>query len=115
MGVQPVAHQLEFAIRGNEADGAVILEPRKTDTLVELDVLHLDGLSSRCATCGLEHDLVVQTQTKFRHTTQITLHLDSTENLRSQHVTRRGHEEVKGLHNIKEDFVLAVPDTLTSP
>lgn len=40
--VQPVAHELEFAIRRDKTDCAVILEARESDTLVELHILHLD-------------------------------------------------------------------------
>lgn len=85
--VQSVAHELEFAVRRDETDCAVILEARKSDTLVELHVLHLDRLASCSTTRGLEHGFVVQAQSQLWHTTQIALHLDSAQNLRAQDVS----------------------------
>lgn len=113
--VQPVAHKLEFSIRGDKADCTIVFETRQTDALVELDIFHLHGFSSRCATRGLEHDLVVQPQTELRHSTQIALHLHGAQDLRSQDVSGGGYKEVQGFDDIEEDFVLAVADSFASP
>lgn len=113
--VQPVAHELKLPIRRNKADRAIVLEPRKTHTLVELDVFHLHRLASRSAPCCLEHDLVVQPQTQLWHSTQIAFHLDRAQDLGSQDVAGCGNEEVQGFDDIEEDLVLAVADSFTSP
>lgn len=85
--VQPVAHKFELAVRRDEANCAVILEPGESNTLVELDILHLDGLASGRATSGLKHDLVVQTQPQLGHTTQVAFHFDGAQNLGPQDVS----------------------------
>ena len=115
MCVQSVAHELEFTIWGNEADRSVVLEARESDTLVELDVFHFDRFASRGTACGLEHNLIIQSQPQLWHTTQVALHLDGAQNLRSQDISVRRDEKVKGLNDIQEDFVLAVTNTLASP
>ena len=74
--VEPVAHQLELAVRRDEADGAVVLEARQPHALVELDVLHLDRLAPRRASRRLEHGLVVEPEPQLRHARQVALHLD---------------------------------------
>lgn len=43
---------------------------------MELDVFHLDGFTSRCTTCRLEHNFIVETKSKLRHARQVALHLD---------------------------------------
>ena len=45
LGVQAVRHELEVTIGGDEGNGAVSVEARQADTLVELDVFHLNSLS----------------------------------------------------------------------
>lgn len=41
MSVEPIGHELELSVRRDERDGAVVLEAREANTLVELDVLEL--------------------------------------------------------------------------
>lgn len=41
-----VRHELKLSVRRDERDRAIVLESREPDTLVELDILHLDCLSS---------------------------------------------------------------------
>ena len=43
---QSIAHQLELSIRRNERDRPIVLESSESNTLMELDVLHFDGLST---------------------------------------------------------------------
>lgn len=50
-------HEVEGAVRGNEGDGAVVLEPCQPHTLVELDVLHLHALVLAAASLRLEQHL----------------------------------------------------------
>ena len=85
-------HELEFAVGGDERDGAVDIEAREThasakeaerreavtqgekggNILVELDVFHLDALALGCgAAVRLEQQLVVQAQLQLRHATQV--------------------------------------------
>ena len=45
VGVEAVGHQLKLPVGGDEGDGAVVLEARQTDTLVELHVLQLHGFT----------------------------------------------------------------------
>lgn len=113
--VQPVAHELELAIRRNETNGTVVLEPRQSHALVELDVLHLDSLPPRGASRRLEHGLVVQSQPQFGHPAQITLHLDGAQDLRPQDVSVRRDEQVERFDHIQEHLVLAVADAFASP
>eukprot|EP00964_Phaeocystis_antarctica_P161881 scaffold135140_cov65-Phaeocystis_antarctica.AAC.1 len=42
---EAIAHQLELAVGRDERDGAVILEAREADALMELDILHLHRLA----------------------------------------------------------------------
>ena len=44
-GVEPIRHELALAVRWYERDGAVVLEARQTDTLMELHVLQLHCLT----------------------------------------------------------------------
>lgn len=113
--VQSVTHELKLAIRRDEADRPVILEAGQPHTLVKLDILHLHGLASRSAAGSLKHGLVVQSQPQLRHTTQITLHFDSAENLGPQHVPVRRDQQVQRLNHIQEHLVLAVADAFASP
>jgi len=113
--VQAVTHELKLAIRGNETDCSVILKPRQSHALVELDVFHLDSLASCSAARGLEHGFVVQTQPQLGHTAQITLHLNSTQNLGPEHVSVRRHQQVERFDHVQENLVFAVADALASP
>ncbi len=113
--VEAVRHELEFAVGRNEADGAVVLEAREAHALVELDVLHLDGLAARRAPCRLEHDLVVEPQAQLGHARQIALHLDGAQDLGAQHVAVGRHQQVERLDDVEEHLVLAVPDALGAP
>mmetsp|Transcript_7049 Transcript_7049/g.17211 ORF Transcript_7049/g.17211 Transcript_7049/m.17211 type:complete len:226 (-) Transcript_7049:752-1429(-) len=59
--VEAVGHEIEFAVGGNEGNGSVVFESRQPHTLVELDILQLDGLSFglvRPPGC-LKHEFVV--------------------------------------------------------
>lgn len=82
---------------------------------MEFDILHLHRLASCSATRCLKHNLVVQPQSKLRHSTQIALHLNGTQDLRSQDISGSGDEEIQGFDDIEEDFVLAVADSFASP
>lgn len=86
LGVEPITHQLEFTVGRNEADRSIILKPGKSHTLMEFDVFHLDGLSSCCSTGRFEHDFVVKPKSKFGHTAEVTLHLDSAQDLGTQDI-----------------------------
>lgn len=48
LGVEAVAHELELAVGRDERDGAVVLEARQANALMELNVLHLDRFAARC-------------------------------------------------------------------
>ena len=50
-------HEVEGAVRGNEGDGAVVLEPCQPHTLMELDVLHLHALVLAAAPLRFEQHL----------------------------------------------------------
>lgn len=39
--VEAVGHQLELSVRGNEGDGAIVLESRQAHTLMKLHILQL--------------------------------------------------------------------------
>ena len=71
MGVEPVGHQFEFAVGGDEADGAVVFEAREADALVEFDVFHFDGFAAGGAAGGFEHDFVVETEAEFGHSRKV--------------------------------------------
>ena len=110
-----VRHELELAVGRDEADRPVVLEARQAHALVELDVLHLDGLPARVAARALEHYLVVQPEPKFGHARQVALHLDRAEDLRADDVAVRIHKQVDALDDVQEDFVLTVADTFGPP
>ena len=87
--VQSIAHELEFSVRWNETDSSIILEPRQSDTLMELDVFHLHRFPSCRSACGLKHDLVVQPQAQFGHSTQIALQLHGAQDLGAEDIASR--------------------------
>ena len=64
----------------------------------------------RTSTGRFKHDFIIQTQTQFRHSTQVALHLHRTENLRSDDVSIRIDEEIDRFDDVEEDFVLAITD-----
>lgn len=113
--IQTIAHQLKFAVGWNEADGAIILKSRQAHTLMELDVFHLHSFPPSRSACRFEHDLVVQAKTQFRHTGQVTLHLNRTKNFGPEHVPTGADEKVERLNDVQEDFVLSIADTFASP
>ena len=43
---EAVGHEFEFAVGGDEGDGAVVFEAGEADALVEFDVFHFDGFSA---------------------------------------------------------------------
>lgn len=75
LSIQSVAHQFEFAVWGDEADGSIILEPAKPYALVKFDVFHFHRLPPGCSSSRLKHDFVVESQSQLRHSRQIALHL----------------------------------------
>ena len=54
---------------------------------MELDVLHLDRVSSCVASRAFEHNLVIQAETKFWHAGKVALHLDRTKNLGTNNIS----------------------------
>ena len=60
--VEPIAHQLKFAVRWDETDGSIVLEPAQSNALMELDVFHLYRFSSRRPSRRFKHHLVVETK-----------------------------------------------------
>lgn len=115
LGVEAVRHELELAVRGDEGDCAVVFEARQAHALVELDVLHLNGLAARGAARRLEHDLVVEAEAQLGHPAEIALHLDGAEDLAAQHVAVGADEQVQALDHVEEHLVLTVPDALGAP
>mmetsp|Transcript_45275 Transcript_45275/g.120078 ORF Transcript_45275/g.120078 Transcript_45275/m.120078 type:complete len:245 (-) Transcript_45275:202-936(-) len=114
--VQSVVHQLELPIWGDEGDGAVVLEPCESDALVELDVLHLHGLSlGNGPTCRLEEKLVVEAKLELGHPREVRFHLERTNDLRPQNRTVARHQEIQLLDHVQEDLVLLVFDTFRTP
>jgi len=45
-GGESVGHEFEFAVGGDERDGAVVFEAGEADALVEFDVFHFDGFAT---------------------------------------------------------------------
>jgi len=65
---EAVVHEVKLPVRGNERNGAVVLEAGEAHALVELDVLQLDGFALGLRpTSRFKHELVVQTQLQLRH------------------------------------------------
>lgn len=115
LGVEAVGHELELAVRGDEGYRAVILEAGESDALVELDVLHLDGLAAGAAARRLEHDLVVEAEPQLGHAAEVALHLDGAQDLGPEDVAVGRDKQVEALDDVEEDLVLAVPDALGAP
>ena len=63
--VEPIRHELKLAVGRNERDRPVVVEPRQTHTLVELDVLQLDGLGLT-TTSRLKQHLADTQATSYR-------------------------------------------------
>mmetsp|Transcript_27274 Transcript_27274/g.42442 ORF Transcript_27274/g.42442 Transcript_27274/m.42442 type:complete len:269 (-) Transcript_27274:93-899(-) len=116
LSVQTVGHQLELTIGGNKGDGAVIFKAGEPNTLVEVDMLHFDGLPSAVVSCPtVELDSIVQPKTKLRHTAQLALHLDRPVDFRSKQGTIGVHQQVDGFHHIEKHLILSVFDVFISP
>ena len=92
--VQPIAHQLKLPIRWYKANRPIVLEPRKSYTLVELDVLHFNRLSPGRSSSRLEHDFVIQPQPQFWHSGEIALQLYGAKDLGAQDVAGGGDEKI---------------------
>ena len=65
VGVEAVRHELELSVGRDEGDGAIVVEPRQTHALMELDVLELNGLGLAPAG-GLEQNLKKKNQELVR-------------------------------------------------
>ena len=121
VGVETVGHEVELSVGRDEADGAVVLEAGQPHTLMELDVLHLDGLVATAApglvgpARGLENEFVVEPELELGHAGEKGPHLDGAVDLAVQHGAIGRHEEVELLDDIEEDFVLLVLDALRPP
>jgi hypothetical protein len=63
----------------------------------------------------LKENLVVETKTQLRHTTQVRLHLDSSNDFRTQQSAIGVDQKVNTLNDIQKDFVLTILDVLTTP
>lgn len=46
LGIEAVAHELKLAIWRDEGDRSIVLESGQSNTLVKLDVLHLNCLAT---------------------------------------------------------------------
>ena len=110
----PVGHQLELPVRRDEGDGSVVLEPGESDTLVELDILQLHALTLP-PPCGLEENLVIQSEPQLRHPGEVDPHLHDPHDLGPQHVPLSPGQEVDALDNVEEDFIFTVLDVLRPP
>jgi hypothetical protein len=44
---EAVGHEFELSVRWDEGNGAVVFEPGEADTLMEFDIFHFNGFSSR--------------------------------------------------------------------
>jgi len=90
LSVQSVRHQLELAVRRDKGNGAVVLETRQPNALVELDVLHLDGLPlghpspTRPPASSLKQQLIIETQLELWHPTEVRPHFERPQNLAPQ-------------------------------
>mmetsp|Transcript_1902 Transcript_1902/g.3615 ORF Transcript_1902/g.3615 Transcript_1902/m.3615 type:complete len:204 (-) Transcript_1902:329-940(-) len=116
MCVKTISHELEFSIRGNERNGAVVLKTSETNTLMELNVLKLDRLdASGGSPSGFKHELIIETELQFRHTRQERLHLNTANDLRMKNGTIGGNQQIQLLHNIQEDLILAMFDSFSTP
>lgn len=115
-----VLHELKLTIWRNEGDGTVLIELTQTHTTMEGTIINFD-------TCALptsvplrfllvgDEQLVVQTETTFRHTSQEGLHHNLTNDFTTEHSTCLGDKQVHTLQRIDEHFVLTVGDTFTTP
>ena len=113
--VEPVAHELELAVRRNEGDGAVVLEARQPHALVELDVLHLYRLAPGRPSRRLEHGLVIEAEPQLGHAAQVAFQLDGAEDLAAEDVAGGADEEVEGFDDVEEDFIFPVSYPFAAP
>lgn len=112
VGVEAVGHELKLAVGRDKGDCAVVFEAGEADALVELDVLHLNGLAAGGAAGRLKHDLVVEAEAQLGHAAEVALHLDGAENLAAEDIAVGANEQVEALDDVEEDFVFAVADAL---
>mmetsp|Transcript_8152 Transcript_8152/g.20441 ORF Transcript_8152/g.20441 Transcript_8152/m.20441 type:complete len:329 (+) Transcript_8152:596-1582(+) len=114
--VEAVIHQLEFTVRRDERNGAVVLEAGQPDALVEPDVLHFHRLAfgDRPTRC-LEEKLVVQPKFELGHAREVRLHFQGSDDLGPQHRPIGRHQEIQLFDDIQKYLVLLVFDSLRSP
>ena len=139
---QAVGHEVERAVRWHERDGAVGVEAREADALVELDVLEVDGalasarsaaassscrpsLSSArsCSACSssaspplrLEEDPIVETEPALRHPGQISPHLERAADLAADGRAGRRDDQIDSLHDVEKNLVLLVFEPVRAP
>jgi len=124
-----VPHQLELAIRRNEADDAIAVKLPKLDALVELAVLQrhasrsgLGRLASHPISAGqtqqpiiIQQQAVVEAKLALRCPAQVCAHDDLARNIGAQHGACCAHQQVDVLDDIDEGFVLAVLDVGLAP
>lgn len=65
--IQPVAHEFELAVGGDESDQSLVFEPAQSDALMELDIVELNGLVLGGASLSLVVSLIVETQFEIGH------------------------------------------------
>ena len=81
LGVQTIRHKFEFTIWGYKSDEAFSLKLVQAHALVELDVFHLDKLTTRCSPCHIKQYLIVKAQLQLGHAGKHTTHFHGAENL----------------------------------
>ena len=115
MRIQTIGHEVEFTIRRDKGDVALLLELVQAHALMELDVLHLDQLASSRSVLHLKEHLVIEAKLQLRHAAQVAAHVNAPKDLRPEHISIRADQDVEPLDHIQEDLILGVLDSLRTP
>lgn len=82
---------------------------------MELDVIELNSFVLRCPSLSLIVGLVVESQFEIRHSSQLTVGIDNSNDLTLDDVVGGSDEHGQLFNNIKEKLILGVLDALRSP
>ena len=113
--IESVTHKFEFSIWRNESNKSFIFELSKSDTLMELDIVELNGFGFWSSSLSFIVSFIIETKFKIGHTWQLTVSVYNTNDLRLDDIIWRTDKHAKFLNDIEEEFVFTVFDSFRSP
>lgn len=106
--VETIGHEFKIAIRRDETDDAVGLEPIESNALMKLDIIEFDGTDFGRATQILEEDFIVETEFEFGHSSEETAHFHTSEDFGADGLTSGTDDHIEIFNHIEEDLVFAI-------